>query len=162
MKTSTLLRIEQILKGLEDGCPKFIYGVQKNLIVLESILKAYKVTEAKISDLLKDYNSELEEARNPLILELGEEENGSKVIRPTSPKWGEYTEKYLPLSKAINEKYADVIEEYLQKIEELKPVLEEEIDFTPYVINVAYLPEKDGKSVISGRDMKILLEAGII
>ena len=153
---------EKQLKGLlermpEDSSMVFKYGVNKNLSALKTANKELDKTEKQAREVLKDYDSEVEKGRNELIMKLGEDDGiGGKIIKPDSKNWDEWIKSRDKLTEKLDKKFAKEIEAYNKKIEEMKPIYEDDSTFVPYHIKLDVCPDLPRKT------LEYLMDIGII
>jgi hypothetical protein len=158
MKKSEEKLLKQVLENLpEKADMKFKYGINKNITALNAAMKDLEKTEKQAREILKDYDSEYEKTVNPKIMEWGEPDGkGNAVIKKDSEHWKEWTEFIQSFGKELDEKYEKEIKEYEDKLEEMKPLYEQESDFKPFKVSIDVCPDMP-RSVLA-----VLMDYGII
>lgn len=125
----------------EEAHMNFKYGVNMNLKKLNSALKPIEETEKQAREVLKDYDKAYEEAKNKIIMELGEDDGlGGMRIMPKSKNFKKWVERHNELITELKDKFKKEWETYDKKVEELAPKYEEEFEFIPYKIELSYVP----------------------
>ena len=158
MKKSEEKQLKNLLENMpEESNMIFKYGVNKNLALLKTAMKAMEKTEKQAREILKDYDSEYEKGRNELIMKLGEDDGrGGKSIRPDSANWDKWIKGHGKLMTDLDKKFEKEIAEYKVKVDEMQPLYEEESEYKPFHIKIDVCPDLPRKT------LEYLMEIGII
>jgi len=162
MKNKTAIETFNVLSQLneEKGMPiKFEYGVVKLLARLEKVVKCIQDVSTKKIDGQEEYDTErvklLENAASkakdgtPILIQDGLG-NSSYKIEDSAAMAQEL--------KKLQEKHKDVLSAVTSRNVEIEELLDSEVeDFEPYMINIKYLPVKEGLSQLSVLQLKYMM-----
>jgi hypothetical protein len=161
MINKTAIESFNIFKGIENekGLPlKFAYALGRILNGLEPIVKGLdKVRMAEI-----DGQKEYEDARKAVIELNSKKDDAGKPIQKMGPQGAEFDIIDMDLLKKqledVVEEHADAVAAIKGRVEEFTALLEEELDYKPYKINIKYLPVDDaGNCKLSVMQIRFLI-----
>ena len=159
MEKSLIVSLYNLLEEIKTKCndskvisnAKFSYAVIRNKNIIKDEIEALMEVEKEINEIIKPYNI----AKYNKIKELGKEVSPGKFIIPSEDK--ENIESFKLADAQLQEEYREIIELSNSKFEDYRKILEEEIEFDLYKINVDIVPD-----FVTPQMFEILMEVGII
>jgi hypothetical protein len=150
-----------IFKGIETekGLPlKFAYALGRNINALEPVVKALdKVRMAKIEG-----QQEYEDARKIVIELHAIKDDAGVLIQKPSPQGPEYD--FLDRAalnvalEDVNKDHADAVAAIKNRVDEFTELLDDDVDYVPFKINIKYIPVDDaGNCKLSVMQLRYLI-----
>jgi len=158
MKNQTAIDTYNVLSQLnsERGMPlKFEYAVVKIIQRLEAVVKGIQAVSSKKIDGQEEYD---QERIKLLISASSKDEKGNPIILNGSNYKIEDQADFNKKIEKLNKKHEALLDAVKARNEEIEELLDSDAeDFEPYMVNVKYLPVKDGSCRLSIAQLKHMM-----
>jgi len=154
----TNLKICETLNGKSENITKFLYGIVRNIILIEPEIKVYEIVSAFTKEYIEYDKNRVELCKH----HSNKDGNGNPIIKNNIYDIldidGNMKEDFIKDLEKLNKDNKSVIDYRENQLLEIEKLKEEEIEIELYKIKLGYIPEDISKHVGLMKSIMCIIE----